>query len=156
MWFHSYVYDNPPTASTADLIRATGAKATPGRVRVLELLSGADRPLSHADIEAALNEAPVDRVTLYRVLDSLVTTSLVLKAVDTNGVFRYSGATAQRRHSSHIHFHCTDCGGMFCLDAKPPAAPKLPRGFNLSSVEFDVRGTCKSCSSPKRLNHAPA
>jgi Fur family ferric uptake transcriptional regulator len=136
--------------TAAGLIRATGAKVTRGRVRVLEFLRVSNRPLSHAELEAALSAedgSSIDRVTLYRVLDSLVFNDLVLKAVDTHGVFRYSYAAAQRGHSSHIHFHCADCGGMFCLDAKPPMPPKLPRGFQLASIEFDIRGTCKACAS---------
>ena len=135
------------TLSTAELIRATGVKVTPARLRVLELLNGAGRPLSHSAIENALDAAPIDRVTLYRVLDSLVANSLALKAVDTKGVYHYSAAAAHHRHGNHVHFHCTGCGGSFCLDAQPPAAPKLPRGFQLSAIAFELRGTCKSCIS---------
>ena len=131
--------------SASDLIRATGVKVTPARLRVLDLLNRAGRPLSHADIESALIAAPMDRVTLYRVLDSLVANSLALKAVDTKGVFHYSAAAAHHRHSKHVHFHCTDCGGSFCLDAEPPAAPKLPQGFQLNAIAFELRGTCKTC-----------
>ena len=134
---------SPPSA--AELIRAAGVKLTPARQRVLELLNSAGRPLSHADIEAALVAMPVDRVTLYRVLDSLVANALALKAVDIKGIFHYSAVAAHHPHSSHVHFHCTDCGGSFCLDAKPPAAPKLPHGFQLSAIAFELRGTCKSC-----------
>ena len=135
------------TLSTSDLIRATGVKVTPARMRVLELLNGAGRPLSHSDIECALVARPIDRVTLYRVLDSLVASALALKAVDTRGVYHYSAAAAHHRHSNHVHFHCTGCGGSFCLDAKPPSAPKLPRGFQLSAIAFELRGKCKSCIS---------
>jgi Fur family ferric uptake transcriptional regulator len=130
--------------ATADLLRAAGVKVTPGRVRVLEALTSAAQPLSHADLEALLPDA--DRVTLYRVLDSLVNCGLTLKAVDTRGVFRYSATGTQRQHAGHVHFRCTDCGGVFCLKAPPPAPPKLPRGFRLAEVEFDVRGTCAQCA----------
>ena len=138
------------TAEIADVIRATGVKVTPGRVRVLDLLNGAGRPLSHADIDAALSDMPMNRVTLYRVLDSLIANSLVIKAVDGQGVFHYSSAATQAQHSSHIHFHCTLCSGMYCLDAKPPKPPKLPRGFVLSEVAFNLRGICESCASRLR------
>ena len=150
LWLHSYMAANKSTNEITDAIRATGVKVTPGRVRVLELLSSAGRPLSHADIDAALSDMPMNRVTLYRVLDSLVANSLALKAVDTQGVFHYSGTASQGRHSSHIHFHCIACGGMYCLDAKPPTPPKLPRGFVLGEVTFNLRGTCKSCAARLR------
>jgi Fur family ferric uptake transcriptional regulator len=130
-------------SATADLLRAAGVKVTPGRVRVLDALTGAAQPMSHADIEALLPDA--DRVTLYRVLESLVACGLALKAVDTRGVFRFSAAGTQRQHAGHVHFRCTDCGGVFCLKAPPPPPPRLPRGFRLSEVEFDVRGVCAVC-----------
>jgi len=137
-----------PTSTTADVIRNSGVKATPARVRVLDLLSAAEKPMSHADIDATLlagGGSPMDKVTLYRVLDALVAKELVLKAVDVQGVFRYSDVAAKKRHAGHVHFHCMGCGGMFCLKAKSPEPPRLPRGFRLREAEFDVRGTCPEC-----------
>ena len=136
-------------AASADLIRAAGVKVTRGRVRVLDALRAARQPLSHADMEslpAGVGDAAIDRVTLYRVLDSLVSCGLALKAVDTRGVFRFSAAGAQRQHARHVHFRCTGCGGVFCLKAEPPPPPRLPRGFRLQQVEFDLRGLCAGCS----------
>lgn len=130
-------------SDAANLLHEAGLKVTSGRVRVFETLRAAAQPLSHADIEIRLPDA--DRVTLYRVLDSLVAGGLALKAVDTRGVFRFSAA-AQRQHAGHVHFRCTDCGGVFCLKAEPPPPPKLPRGFRLAEVELDVRGTCADCA----------
>ena len=92
-------------------------------------------------------EAAPDRVTLYRILDSLVACGLALKAVDTRGVFRFSAAGSQRQHAKHVHFRCTGCGGVFCLKAEPPPPPRLPRGFRLQQVEFDLRGLCAGCGA---------
>lgn len=143
------VHAATPSAS-ADFLRAVGVKVTRGRVRVLDALHAASRPLCHAELESRLGddpEAAIDRVTLYRILDSLVACGLALKAVDTRGVFCFSAAGARREHAGHMHFRCTGCGGVFCLKAEPPPPPKLPRGFRLGEVEFDVRGTCADCSS---------
>ena len=131
-------------SATADLLRAAGVKVTPGRVRVLAALLDAAQPLSHADLEAQLPDA--DRVTLYRVLDSLVACGLALKAVDARGVFRFSASATRREHGGHVHFRCTGCGGVFCLKTSPPPPPKLPRGFRLGAVEMDVHGTCAQCA----------
>jgi Fur family ferric uptake transcriptional regulator len=135
---------------TSELIRAAGVKVTAGRVRVLDALHGARQPLCHGELEAQLGTvagAAVDRVTLYRILDSLVACGLALKAVDTRGVFRFSATGVHRHHAGHVHFRCTDCGGVFCLKAEPPPPPKLPRGFRLAEVAFDVRGTCAGCAT---------
>ncbi|MBU3910714.1 MAG: transcriptional repressor [Gammaproteobacteria bacterium] len=141
-----------PPANSCDMIRAAGVKVTRQRVRVLDALLAARQPLCHGELDAQLggdgddNGAAIDRVTLYRILDSLVGCGLALKAVDPRGVFRFSAAGAQRQHAGHVHFRCTDCGGVFCLAAEPPPPPKLPRGFQLGEVEFDVRGTCAQCT----------
>lgn len=135
---------------SAERLRAAGVKVTRGRKRVLEVLDGARQPLRHGELEARLAEgdgSALDRVTLYRVLDSLVECGLALKAVDTRGVFRFSAAAARHRHLDHVHFRCTGCGGVFCLKAEPPPPPRLPRGFRLEQFEFDLRGTCAGCGT---------
>ena len=130
------------------LLHTAGLKATPARKRVVAALAAAPRPLSHAEIEEQLEQedgARLDRVTLYRVLDALVTGQLASKAVDARGVSRFASIATRRRHDGHVHFRCITCGGVFCLKAPPPPPPKLPRGFRLDAVDLDVRGVCAGC-----------
>ncbi len=130
--------------SAAEQLRAAGVKVTPARLRVLEAISEVDRPLRHAELEAQL--ATINRVTLYRVLDSLVSCGLAFKLADDRGVFRFATVAARRQHASHAHFRCVDCGAVFCLNTPPPPPPRLPRGFRLAEVELDLRGTCVDCA----------
>lgn len=133
-------------------IRATGAKATTSRVRVLRLLQSARNPMCHGEIEEALlKEAfpPIDRVTLYRVLDCLVDIGLAHRATDQRGVFRFSAATPDVEHAAHLHFRCTACGGVFCLDSPLPPPPVLPDGFRLAALEMDLRGECAECAGSR-------
>ncbi len=133
----------------AELLRGAGMKVTRARTRALLALRRAAAPASHGEVEAVMagdgDAEGIDRVTLYRVLDSLVAGGLALKAVDPRGVFRFTLADSARRHAGHVHFRCIDCGGVFCLDAAPPPPPRLPRGFRLAQMEVDVRGTCAQC-----------
>ncbi len=133
-------------------IRATGARVTTSRVRVYALLQNAQGPLCHRDIEQRLSgEAlpALDRVTLYRVLDWLAQAGLAHKAADTRGVFRFSAATSDGEHLRHMHFRCTACGGVFCLEMSQPSLPELPQGFRLASAEFDIRGVCPDCAGKR-------
>jgi Fur family ferric uptake transcriptional regulator len=132
-------------AAIAEQIRRIGARATPSRIRVLQLLRTAPTALKHNEIELGLGYPPLDRVTLYRVLDWLVACGLAHKNTDSNRVFRFSATTAGE-HTTHVHFRCEYCGGVFCLDAAPPAAPVLPEGFSLSRMDFDLRGRCANCA----------
>lgn len=130
------------------LLRAAGLKATPARQFVLQLLRGAQQPMSHAEVllqVERLNGVMLDRVTLYRVLDSLVGTGLALRAADARGVARFSAREALHSHDEHMHFRCTDCGGVFCLNAAPPPPPELPSGFSLEATQYDVSGVCAKC-----------
>lgn len=140
--------DTPFSAIEA-AIRATGARVTGPRVRVLALLQSAPGPLSHGDIEGSLGRDAlpgIDRVTLYRVLDWLADVGLAHKAADARGVFRFSAAKPDVEHARHLHFRCTGCGGVFCLDAPPPPPPALPQGFHLAAMDLDIRGECPGCS----------
>ena len=132
--------------SIAAQIRRCGARATPARIRVLQLLRSTPRALSHNQIEQALGESALDRVTLYRVLDWLVESGLAHKNADANRVFRFS-ATAESEHTQHVHFRCDSCGKVFCLDQPPPAPPAMPDGFSLLRADFDLHGCCANCGT---------
>jgi Fur family ferric uptake transcriptional regulator len=131
-------------------IRARGGRVTAPRVHVLALLRQGPAALSHLEIEGALGQGgvPVDRVTIYRVLDWLAAVGLAHKAADAHGTFRFSAAAADRAHAQHVHFRCTGCGGVFCLDVPPPPPPKVPRGFRVAGADFDVHGQCPACLKP--------
>ena len=115
----------------------------------MQLLHAAPTALSHNEIELALGAPAIDRVTLYRVLDWLVESGLAHRNTDIHRVFRFS-ASAAGEHTTHIHFRCEHCGGVFCLDAAPPSAPSLPAGFSLSRMDFDLRGRCAECVSCRK------
>ena len=135
-----------PREACAHRIRALGARATPARVAVLRLLEGAERALSHSDIETALLESGFDRVTLYRVLDWLVESGLAHRTIDTQRVFRFSPVSVQApEHTHHAHFKCDDCGKVYCLENVQVSNPALPQGFSGRSVEFSITGQCAKC-----------
>ena len=144
--------------SVASQIRRCGARATPARIRVLQLLRSTPGALSHNQIEQALGESALDRVTLYRVLDWLVESGLAHKNADANRVYRFSVA-AESEHAKHVHFRCDSCGKVFCLDQPPPAPPAMPDGFSLLRADFDLQGCCANCGaddtppdSPESMN----
>jgi Fur family ferric uptake transcriptional regulator len=149
-----------PFSAIESAIRATGSRVTSSRVRVLSLVQLAKRPLSHSDIEEELSKDALpgmDRVTLYRILDWLVDVGLAHKATGSRGVFCFSAAKPNIEHAQHMHFRCTDCGGVFCLDLPVPPPPVLPKGFRFSKLEFDISGECSVCAhSHPKSNRQPA
>lgn len=126
-------------------LRATGERVTPARAAVFALLHESRRALSHQEIEAALGRAnPLDRVTLYRVLDWLVDQGFAHKVAGFDRVWRFS--IARESHERHAHFQCSGCGKVVCLADVATRRVPLPRGFRSDSVEVTVKGRCAECA----------
>lgn len=127
------------------LIQPVG-RATPARVRVLEVLLDAPHALSHAEVEARLPpDACPDRVTLYRVLDWLVAKGLAHRISGEDRAWRYNAV--DRDNHGHAHFHCAGCGQVFCLSELQPAfAFNLPPGYVYRNAELTIQGLCPRCS----------
>lgn len=131
--------------ATETLVQSHG-RATPARVRVLEVLLAAPHALSHAEIEARLEAGYCpDRVTLYRVLDWLVSQGLAHKVAGDDRAWRFNAV--DRENHSHAHFHCSRCGQVFCLSELQPAfAFNLPPGYQYQKADLSIQGLCPSCS----------
>jgi Fur family transcriptional regulator, ferric uptake regulator len=133
-------------AAARRLIRATGERLTAPRAAVLAVLLEARTALTHHEIEAALAASvPVDRVTVYRVLDRLVALQLAHRIPGEDRTWRFRASRAPA-HGPHAHFTCSRCGRTVCLEgvAVPPRV-KLPRGFVPQKVELTVQGLCAAC-----------
>jgi Fur family ferric uptake transcriptional regulator len=132
------------TERARSALRATGERVTPTRLRVYVALLDSARALSHHELEAALGTGvPVDRVTLYRVLDWLVEQGLAHRVAGIDRVWRFS--IVRESHASHAHFQCSACGKMICLGEALTSRVPLPRGFRSEAVELTVKGRCAEC-----------
>lgn len=133
--------------SLEDRLLAAQLRVTEARLTVLGLLVQAQRALSHADIESTLDQ-PLDRVTLYRTLDRLAEAGLLHKTVGDDRITRFAPLGDAPDHHGHAHFHCDDCGRVFCLPQKVPRKPVLPEGFAIESTELNWHGHCAQCAQP--------
>jgi len=131
----------------ADYLRASGLRATRAAIAVLKALDAADLPQSHEELEA--QTAPIDRVTLYRVLDRLVATGLVQHIASSDRVGRYVAVQSQ----ASSYFECTTCHRVMPLP-EDPALPQLlghlrrqleKQGLESTLTVFRVQGTCADC-----------
>ncbi|QGZ42235.1 Fur family ferric uptake transcriptional regulator [Pseudoduganella flava] len=144
-----------PTASTRNhtsteqaesLIRATGARLTQPRVRVLAFLLAQHEPLTHHDILARLPGEGFDAVTLYRVLEWLTEQGLAHRIAGADQVWRFSANPDKDAHD-HAHFQCTRCEAVTCVPDVPlPRKLKLPDGFTSDEVDVLIKGRCPRCA----------
>ena len=136
----------PDPSAVRARLRSTGERVTASREQVLAALMAAERALTHHELEAAIGPAPLDRVTLYRVLDWLVTQRLAHRMSGVDRVWRYS--IADKAHESHAHFQCGQCGKVLCLeDVTTGRLPvRVPKGYQAEGVELTVTGHCAECA----------
>lgn len=125
-----------------ELLEAAGLKATQQRVRVLGALRAAGEARTPQDLLAALRgQGPMDRVTLYRTLETLAASGLAARHEAGDGSARY--CLAGPAHPDHAHFYCLRCKRLYCLD---PGAVTV--GADLSGVEHvsvRLEGACRQC-----------
>ena len=138
-----------PEAEAA--IRQTADRLTQPRVAVLACLMSLDHAASHFDVAQALaRHHPMDRVTVYRVLEWLVEVGIAHRISGDDRVWRFminDPSAAIAPHHQHAHFSCTTCGQTFCLDDVPNKLTfKLPSGFKPAEVDLKFRGRCLHCA----------
>jgi Fur family transcriptional regulator, ferric uptake regulator len=128
------------------LLENSRLKKTPNRISVLSVFLENDHALSYQEIEAALPEN-FDRVTLYRTLHTFEAQGITHKVVgETTRYALCSGHCNEHRHEdNHLHFHCTRCGKVFCLDDHLIPDIQLPRGYVVNDIDMIVQGVCRDC-----------
>jgi Fur family ferric uptake transcriptional regulator len=140
-------------ADAEQQLRATGGRLTQPRVAVLAMLMAANHAISHHEVAAGVaTRQPIDRVTVYRVLDWLVDAGIAHRIAGDDRVWRFmlsrdhAGSKPEVKHQ-HAHFTCNQCGQTFCLNDLPARVNfKLPDGFKSSEVDVKIRGACAHCS----------
>jgi Fur family ferric uptake transcriptional regulator len=130
------------------LIRSTGERLTTARVQVLRVLLEAGRALSHHEVEERVaRELPIDRVTIYRVLEWLTKEKLAHKIAGDDRVWRFD-APVNGSSDNRTHFKCTACGHIMGLENQiVPKTLKVPSGYTAKALEVIVRGLCASCGT---------
>jgi Fur family ferric uptake transcriptional regulator len=120
-------------------VRELGHRVTSARVLTLAKLIKAKKPMTHDELLVDF-QTPMDRVTLYRVLDWLVTQGLAHRITAEDRVWRFMAGEAAGQHP---HFYCENTGEMLCLsDIKLPDF-KLPAKFTVKHVDVVFHGTCE-------------
>ncbi|RZK44136.1 MAG: transcriptional repressor [Pedobacter sp.] len=132
-----------------EILKRNKLKHTKQRVRVLEDINANSSAISQPTLEKKLGNE-IDRVTLYRILNTYVEKGILHRIVDVNGTANYAicspKCSAEQHHDEHVHFNCTVCNKVFCLTTKVPEI-KISEGFQADSISLIAYGTCKDCKN---------
>lgn len=119
---------------------------TPAKAAILSLLKDANAALSQEMIENEI-KGEMDRVTIYRVLNSFCEDGITHKILADDGKYYFALCHSCNEHThdhDHFHFKCISCEKVECLEEK--VIVNLPEGYVQKSVTSWVTGHCKNCS----------
>jgi Fur family ferric uptake transcriptional regulator len=134
---------------------------TEARIAILQVLMQAARPLRQDQIAAQLARDPTQRgisplgaplralnkVTVYRTLESLIDVGLVHRAFTYKRAWYFELADHCTEHQCHPHFTCTNCGVTHCLtDILLPLAKVSQKGFVVNRQQVRLEGLCPACA----------
>jgi Fur family transcriptional regulator, ferric uptake regulator len=136
-----------PDPDFSAVLRQGGYKATPGRVLLLRTLFSEKEPVTVSYLEKKLRRA-LDKVTLYRALESMVSSGVVREVDFRHGHAHYE-LEILRKH--HHHIVCTECGLVEDVDCdtKPfvrQVEKKSKRFSMIESHSMEFFGVCRSCA----------
>lgn len=123
-------------------LQAVELKATPARLKVLDILEHSEIPLDVATIRRFIK---ADKVTVFRILNSLTDKGILRPIQFNEGKLRYEYAAKPKHH----HFICERCGKIIdiegcVLDSLQKEIEKKKRVLvKRHSLEFF--GLCADC-----------
>jgi Fur family transcriptional regulator, ferric uptake regulator len=131
------------------ILKEHDLKHTKQRVRVLEEIALDSVAISQPDLEKKLGKE-IDRVTLYRILNTYQEKGILHRIMDINGTANYAVCTSScsedHHHDEHVHFNCTNCNKIYCLEVEAPRI-KMPKGFTAKTVSSIAYGICEKCNA---------
>lgn len=119
---------------------------TPAKQAVLDILKLSERALSQEDVEKEV-KGTMDRVTVYRVLNSFCEDGYVHKILSDDGKHYFAiclNCKETKHCHNHFHFRCLKCQKVECL--KEEVKVKLPEGYQLENANCLVTGYCADCN----------
>ncbi len=133
-----------------DKLAERDIKPTAIRLLVVRAMMDFERAFNLSDLELALET--VDKSTLFRTITLFHDKHLIHSIDDGSSTIKYSVCSSDCMCSIndlHVHFHCEKCDKTFCLTSLRIPHVELPKGFQLSSVNFVLKGLCNQCNNSK-------
>ncbi len=135
------------------IIRENNLRCTKNRLAILGILLDSDVPLTHEEILMQLRDSGINRVTIYRGLQSFLEKGIVHRVEAGDRLWRFAVCGCKSRTHCHPHFTCRACGRVECLFQYPlPIITDPAPGYQVEEQEVYLRGICADCSSKSPEN----
>lgn len=137
-----------PDKQAREMLKAAKLYCTKHRITIIKVLLRARRPLSQEQIARCCGKKNFDKVTIYRILESLLKVGLIHKAFIDKRASHFELAHNCTDKQCHPHFTCTNCGRTHCLmDMSLPMAASMHNGFLIHHQKVLLEGLCPECAS---------
>lgn len=136
-----------------DLLNERELKATTHRLNLLVKMQEYNSAMPYSAIQASMKS--IDRVTLYRTLESLQKQGIIHKAYQENNEIYYAvcGMKCKKdQHThDHLHFKCLSCKLVTCQKTTSHLKIAIP-DFEIFNTTVYLEGLCKACKNIKASN----
>jgi Fur family ferric uptake transcriptional regulator len=134
------------------LLQHHNLRKTNSRLSVLQSFLNSRKALSHSELQQ-LTANKVDRVSLYRILESFEQHGILHKVPDDQVSVKYAlcdhpAHEVNHTHSdNHAHFKCETCGDTLCLEDAVIPEITVPKGFQVKEKFMLLGGLCEHCAN---------
>lgn len=133
----------------------SGGRLTDKRRRILEILLLSNRPLSAYEISDAYNQSakkPMPTMSVYRILEFLITKELVHKLSSTSKYLACSHISCEHEHEISQFLICGKCQTASEVTISKRIIDELSvfmgkAGYALTNPQLELQCLCDSCSS---------
>ena len=130
-----------------NLLKIKGLSETPFRKEVLEIFNAHNNAIPLSIVEKELKE--YNRITLYRTIKIFIEKGIIheitLSGIESNYAICKEECSTSSHNHQHIHFKCTNCELIYCVEIEKTPTIKLS-GYKIESIEIQATGLCNNCT----------
>ncbi len=130
-----------------EILEKNGLKKTASRIDIVRLFMDNDFAISQSFLEHNLIQ--LDRVTIYRTLNTFESKGLIHRIIGPNNEVKYAYCSDHchegTHDDNHLHFTCLACEKTYCMEQESPKI-ELPSGYVINQSSILIEGTCEYCS----------
>lgn len=129
------------------LLKSKKISETPFRREVLEIFSRHNNAIPLSIVEKELKE--YNRITLYRTIKIFIEKGIIheitISGEESNYAICKDECSTAVHHHHHIHFKCSSCNKIFCVEVDNIPSIKLPN-YKIDQLEIQATGLCQKCN----------
>jgi len=135
-----------------DILKKHSFRVTQHRCDVLTFFMLCKTAITHSDLEQKYR-GEIDRVSLYRMLNSFTVKGILCKLIGSNGAVSYVFDKHFDHDKIHVHPHykCKNCNDVIELPELPDSYMKLLERLKIDEINILAEGICADCEKPEKI-----